>query len=125
MVSVKAVLQGQLFVLLALQSTTEAVTAVVVELSTTILSVRFMLELLVMVCTLTLVVLLLTLQPLKQEHVQLQMLQTHTTAVLILAGKTRVGQMQLVRRFVLELATKVVFISTLTPALVTCAIRHL
>jgi hypothetical protein len=56
------VLKVQPFVLLELQSTTEAVTAVVVELSTTILSVRFMLELLVMVFTHTLAVLLLTAQ---------------------------------------------------------------
>jgi hypothetical protein len=59
---VSFVLLELLFVLLALQNTTVAVTAVVVELSTIILSVKLYLELLVMVFTLTMVALPAMLQ---------------------------------------------------------------
>jgi hypothetical protein len=69
MVSVKAVVQGHLCVLLALQNTTVAVTAVVVELSTTILSVKLYLELLVMVFTLTMGALTAMLQHLRRDSV--------------------------------------------------------
>jgi hypothetical protein len=88
MVSVKAVVQVHLFVLLALQNITAAVTAVVVELSTTILSVRFMLELLVMVFTHTLAVRILTLQLRQRIHAFKQMLTTYTTRVFSLENVT-------------------------------------
>jgi succinate dehydrogenase hydrophobic anchor subunit len=63
------VLKVQLFVLLALQSTTEAVTAVAAERFTIILNVKFMLELLVMVFTHTMVALPAILQHLLCETV--------------------------------------------------------
>ena len=92
MVNVKAVVQVHLCVLLALQSTTAAVTAVVVELSTTILSVKLYLELLVMVFTLTMVALHLIPQLLLQGTAPQLMVPTQIIAVRIL-GKGIVGQM--------------------------------
>ena len=68
-----------LFVLLELQSTTVAVTAVAVELFTTILSVKLHLELLVMVFTLTMVALPAMLQHLLCGSVSLAMLATPIT----------------------------------------------
>jgi hypothetical protein len=83
----------QLFVLLELQSTTVAVTAVVVELFTTILNVKLLLELRVTVFTRTMAVLHLMPELLLQGTAPQQMVPTHLIAVRIL-GKGIVGQMQ-------------------------------
>jgi hypothetical protein len=91
------VLLELLCVLLELQSTMEAVTAVVAELFTTILNARYMQELLVMAFTLTLVLQLHLHQALKPETVLRQTCQTHLTHVFLHLSVALTQQEPLVR----------------------------
>jgi hypothetical protein len=91
--TVSRALGVQLFVLLELQSTTAAVTAVVVEPFTTTHNVKLLLELRVTVFTRTLEVLHLIPELLLQGTAPQQMVPTYLIAVRIL-GKGIVGQMQ-------------------------------
>jgi hypothetical protein len=126
--SVNRVLTVRLFVLLELQSTTEAVTAVVAELFTTTHNVRFMLELLVMAFTHILVVRLLTLQLLSYGDVFQLTSLTQITAAMPLGTVLPTQLAVFVKEFATVGHTPTVRVATFTlqlPALVTTVPRHL